>query len=277
MLAKLIVSAPDRAAAIARLRQALDEYAVLGVTTNLPLLRAIAAHPEFAAGATHTDFLTAAGLANASFDTLAPPPEIVIAAAIWDNQSPISNLQSAIKDPWRLIRDGVRLRYTIGHQEHVAVATRVAGRWRVEIGGEARLVAVVARQLDQLTLELDGQRIERFHIAHEGDALLIAWRGASFRLARAGALSVDALGGRVGRRHGHASLEAPMPGTVIKVLVAEGQQVASQQPLVVLEAMKMEHVVVAPYDGVVRRLPYRPGALVAKGAALVELDELDGA
>ena len=64
-----------------------------------------------------------------------------------------------------------------------------------------------------------------------------------------------------------------MPGTLIKVLVHEGQEVAAHQPLVILEAMKMEHVVVAPHDGVVRRLPFAAGALVAKGATLVELEE----
>ena len=64
-----------------------------------------------------------------------------------------------------------------------------------------------------------------------------------------------------------------MPGTLIKVLVDEGQSVVARQPLVVLEAMKMEHVVTAPYDGVVRKLLFRTGALVAKGAALVELEE----
>ena len=64
-----------------------------------------------------------------------------------------------------------------------------------------------------------------------------------------------------------------MPGTVIKVLTTEGQTVAAQQPLIVLEAMKMEHVVAAPYDGVVRKLLCSPGALVTKGATLIELDE----
>jgi len=65
-----------------------------------------------------------------------------------------------------------------------------------------------------------------------------------------------------------------MPGMLIKVLVNEGQSVVARQPLVVLEAMKMEHVVTAPYDGVVRKLPFHTGALVAKGAALVELEAI---
>jgi 3-methylcrotonyl-CoA carboxylase alpha subunit len=62
-----------------------------------------------------------------------------------------------------------------------------------------------------------------------------------------------------------------MPGTLVKLLVSEGEQVREGQPLVVLEAMKMEHTVVAPYAGRVRKLPYAQGVSVAGGAALVEL------
>jgi 3-methylcrotonyl-CoA carboxylase alpha subunit len=271
MLAKLIVGAPDRAAAIARLRRALDEYAVLGVTTNLPLLRAIAAHPDFAAGATRTDFLTASGLAEANFAPAALPAEVLIAAAIWDSQAAIDDPWYA--GPWRQLREGLRMRYIYGEQETVAVLSRAADGWRVAVGDVTWAVEIVAQQSIRLTLELDGRRIERFWVTGDRDSLLIAWRGMSFQMARVGALNVDSLGARVGRQHGHASLEAPMPGTVIKVLVEEGQVVAAQQPLLVLEAMKMEHVVVAPYDGVVRKLPFQPGALVAKAAVLAELDE----
>ncbi len=271
MLAKLIVAAPDRTAAIARLRRALEEYVVLGVTTNLPLLRAIAAHADFAAGATSTDFLGVAGLASASFDILDLPPEVLMAAAIWDNQS-------ITKDPWhsgswRLMGDGVRRRYVVDEAEYSVVVTRAADRWRVESAGATRIAAVVAQQANQITLEFGDQRIERFSIACDGAERLIAWRGANFRLAPAAGLSVDALGARATGPHGHASLVAPMPGTVIKVLAEEGRMVAAQQPLVVLEAMKMEHIVVAPYDGMVQKLFFRPGALVAKGATLVELEE----
>ncbi|MDQ2997239.1 MAG: acetyl-CoA carboxylase biotin carboxylase subunit [Chloroflexota bacterium] len=265
LLAKLIVAAPDRPSAIARLRRALDDYTVLGVTTNLPLLRAIAAHPDFAAAATRTDFLAAAGLANAAFDTLELPVEVLIALAIWDRQSPSA-------DPWRVHQDGMRLRYTFGRNEHIVSATRAADRWRVQVGDVGQVVAIIARQPDLLTLEFDDQRIERFRVARDGDALLIGWRSTSYVLERAVALNIDALAGHVNRSQGSASLEAPMPGTLIKVLVNEGQSVVARQPLVVLEAMKMEHVVTAPYDGVVRKLPFRTGALVAKGAALVELE-----
>jgi 3-methylcrotonyl-CoA carboxylase alpha subunit len=272
LLAKLIVSAPDRPTAIARLRSALDDYTVLGVTTNLPLLRAIAAHPDFAAGATHTDFLATAGLANATFDSPDLPVEVLIAMALWDLASPSSQLPAPFFDPWLLPHAGTRLRYTFSGTEHMVSATRVADRWRVQVGEAAHVIAIIARQPDLLVLELDGRRIERFRIARDGDAVLIGWRGVSYTLARVAALSLDALAGRASRPPGAASLAAPMPGTLIKVLVDEGQSVAARQPLVVLEAMKMEHVVTAPYAGVVRKLLFRTGALVAKGAALVELE-----
>jgi 3-methylcrotonyl-CoA carboxylase alpha subunit len=272
MLAKLIVSAPDRPAAIARLRRALDEYAVLGVTTNLPLLRAIAAHPSFADGATTTDFLADTGLASARFESEDVPAEVIAAAALADLDTVA--VEPWQVGPWRLMRAGMRLRYLAGEREHTALLTRAGERWRAEVRDREFVVAPVARQPGQLTLEFDGQAIERFAIAADGGDWLIAWRGASYRLARAAGLSVDELGAAAGGKHGHASLVAPMPGTVIKVLAAEGQAVEERQPLVVLEAMKMEHVVVAPYAGVVQRLRFPVGALVAKGAVLVELDEV---
>jgi 3-methylcrotonyl-CoA carboxylase alpha subunit len=278
LIAKLIVHAPDRAAALARLRGALDDYAVLGVTTNLPLLRAIAAHPDFAAGATHTDFLATSGLAGARFEPAVTPPEALIAAAIFDIQALYGGSSVAAPDPWsagpwRLMQDGLHLRYSSLQTDYPLLVSRVADRWRITIGETSSVVGMVAMRPGQLVLEFDGARIERFAILRDGPDRLVGWRGQSFRLARASALDVDSAGGRSGGASGHASLAAPMPGTVIKVLVEQGQAVAARQPLVVLEAMKMEHIVAAPYDGVVRRLLCAPGALVAKGAALVELDE----
>ena len=283
MLAKLIVWAGDRPAAIDRLRRALDEYAALGVTTNLPLLRAIAAHPDFAAGATRTDFLTVTGLAEASFETSEVPAEVLVAAAIDDRRRATDGQGFAGGDPWsagpwRLIRDGARLRYTSGEREHTVTLSEARDGWRATIGESTYNAEVISRQASALTLRFDSESdqpssIERFHVARDGQERLIAWRGKSYRLARAGALSVDELGAKLTGPHGHASLEAPMPGTVVKLLAQEGQEVAAQQPLVVLEAMKMEHVVVAPYDGVVQKLRCAIGALVAKGATLVELEE----
>jgi len=280
MLSKLIVYAPDRPAAIARLRRALDDYIALGVTTNLPLLRAIAWHPAFVAGTTHTGFLAENGLTAATYEAAEPPPEVLTAAALFDAARTPSAAGGASAPgpvgPWRLLRNGMLLRYLFGEAEYPVSISQTADGWHVDCGSTTADVAIIAWQPDRLTLAYCGQdarRIERFGIVREGADRLIGWRGGSFRLRRAAPLHVDSLSGRAGRLQGHASMEAPMPGTVIKVLVEAGQTVAAHQPLVVLEAMKMEHVVAAPYDGVVRRLPYAAGALVAKGATLVEFEE----
>jgi 3-methylcrotonyl-CoA carboxylase alpha subunit len=116
------------------------------------------------------------------------------------------------------------------------------------------------------------ERVEHFRLARDGGRLLVLWRGLEYELLLPTSLGVVAVGARAGRAGGHSGLAAPMPGSVVKVLVREGQAVAAHQPLVVLEAMKMEHIVAAPHDGVVRRLHVAAGALVARGAALVELE-----
>jgi acetyl/propionyl-CoA carboxylase alpha subunit len=85
--------------------------------------------------------------------------------------------------------------------------------------------------------------------------------------------AADAQAADTGGAHASRELVAPMPGTVIKVLVADGDTVSARQPLVVLEAMKMETPVVAPYDGTVERVHVEEGARVAGGALLVELEE----
>ena len=281
MLAKLIVSAADRAAAIGRLRQVLADYAVLGVTTNLPLLQAIAAHPAFANGATTTDFLQEHGLQGANFEEATVPMEVLMAAALANEGRPTTDPWSW--GSWRLAGER-RRHFRTGETEYTVSMLAEGDVWRVTVAETIYTAQVIAFQHNQLTVHLsptDAQSsvvhrrpssIERFWLAHDGNAQLIGWRGRQFRLERVGPLSVDALGhGSV--RSGHASLNAPMPGTVIKVLVEEGQEVTARQPLLVLEAMKMEHVVAAPYDGIVQRLLCAPGALVTKGTTLVELEE----
>jgi 3-methylcrotonyl-CoA carboxylase alpha subunit len=288
MLAKLIVSAPDRPAAIDRLGRALDEYAVLGVTTNLPLLRAIAEHPVFAAGATFTDFLATTGLSSASFEPDTVPSEVLMAAAIVDGDRARGLHTAAVTDPWvagawRHLGEGLRLHYTAAHVDHTVILARKDDSWRATVGDQTLAAETVAHQAGALTLRIADVtlpasdspviRTERFHLASQAAERLVAWRGQTYTLARAGALSLETLGGQSSGTHGHAGLEAPMPGTIVKVLVQEGQQVDAHQPLVVLEAMKMEHIVAAPYDGTVERIFFAPGVLVAKGATLIELDE----
>jgi 3-methylcrotonyl-CoA carboxylase alpha subunit len=276
MIAKLIVSGADRAAAIDRLRRALDDYAILGLTTNLPLLRAIAVNPAFVAGDTHTGFLAEQHI-HAAPPAVAPP-EVLAAAAVWELGEPErvspSLKPSPFENRWRAGGVETPLSFTFGKETHRLRARRSGAGWCIEhVGGQIEARAL-ARCESELVLTLDGTQ-ERFRIARDapGD-LLLGWRGVAYRLARPAPLSADSLG-RIGHGHDGASLSAPMPGTLIKVLVSVGQAVAEGQPLLVLEAMKMEHTVVAPYAGTVRRLPFVAGSSVAGGADLIELEPDD--
>ncbi len=271
MLAKLIVHAPTRDAAIARLKRALDDYAVLGVTTNIPLLQAIAAHESFRAGDTTTDFLETHAISDALRRRESPPPAVLIGAALHD----MTHAPSDAADPWaRVWRVGggeLRREYRAGDESFVIYAARNGSdSWTIHMGDQSYKARLMARRDHLLTIDVN-QALHRIHVARDDGAALVGHHGRFYRLVRAGALSVDALGAAAEGLTGHMSLTAPMPGTIIKVLVRPGDRVAENQPLLVMEAMKMEHTIIAPHAGTVDAVPYDAGALVAGGATLIEL------
>jgi acetyl/propionyl-CoA carboxylase alpha subunit len=178
LIAKLIAAGDTREEAFDRLGRALQETEIAGVTTNLPFLRWLVAHPLVRAGRATTAFLS-------ENPPLSEPPAAA-PAEVWS-------------EPWRL-----------------------------------NLPPAPSRP------------------APDVDA---------------------ASGGQGGGGHEQAELVAPMPGTVIRVLVEPGARVAARQPLVVLEAMKMETPLVSPYAATVRAVHVSEGDRVAGGAVLVELDE----
>ncbi len=273
MLAKLIVFGETRAAAIDRLRRALDDFAVLGLTTNLPLLRAIAAHPAYGAGETHTGFL-----GDHPLDTAAPaklPTAVLIAAAFIELAPTAGQPYDPFATHWRANGGALPLRFAADGTTYALTMRSGSDGWTFQFDGHQHNAQRMTVSPSELTIRL-GDQIERFRTARdETGALLISWRGHAYRLTRPAPLSADSAT-RVGGGHDAASLTAPMPGTLVRVLVSEGESVREGQPLLVLEAMKMEHTVVAPYAGTVRRLPFAQGGSVAGGVILIEL-EAEGA
>jgi 3-methylcrotonyl-CoA carboxylase alpha subunit len=285
MLAKLIVVAEDRPAAIERLRAALDAFAVLGVATNTRLLRAIADNADFQAGNATTAFLETHDM-SAATQPIAVSPGVLAAAALWETlAAPKASENGRPFNPWS--RAGMngsagggvrRFRYHAGADDHVVTVTSAAGGsgyiFTVDDAPFAENKPVSARldsHTNQLTLSVGGGQ-ENYYLARRGYDVLVSAHGTSYTLARARPLTVESAAQHGDATSGAQSLVAPMAGTIIKVNVAEGDAVAAQQTLVVLGAMKMEHAIVAPYAGHVRSVRYAAGDVVPGGEVLVELE-----
>jgi 3-methylcrotonyl-CoA carboxylase alpha subunit len=269
MLAKLVVYAPDRTSAVRRLRRALRDYAVLGVPTNLPLLRRVADHPAFAAGETTVRFLEEHRLTDAPPEPPVPREAVLLAAA--GELSRGASAAPFAAGPWRNL-GAVRLRYRAGERENEVEAERSgSGRLRLRLDDHEALVEPLFAENGRLHALVD-EKPAVAALAFDGLDVLVSIGGESYRLAKPPPPDVDGVGAG-GTSAPGASLTAPMPGTVVRVLVGEGDEVEEGQLLLVLEAMKMEQPVAAPHAGRVVSLPYGEGALVPGGVVLAEIEE----
>ena len=151
-----------------------------------------------------------------------------------------------------------------GDQREVQVRESRRGL-HVEVDG-ALLPADVEEIAPGTFLWREGDRFEAFHCVRDGDTIHLFWRGSVYRLVQ------EQEGGRASHRHVSGGLEVPMPGKVIAVKAAPGQQVRKGDEILVVEAMKMENAIRAPRDGTVKSVAARVGDMVGPGMVLVELE-----
>ncbi|MFF2697804.1 acetyl-CoA carboxylase biotin carboxylase subunit [Streptomyces cyaneofuscatus] len=245
MLSKVIAYGPDRATAIRKLRAALADTVILGVPTNAGFLRRLLAHPDVVSGNLDT------GLVEREAESLVPDgvPDEVYAAAAAVRREALAPRPDAggWTDPFS-VPSGWR---TGGVRAPLAFPLRVSGADPVTY--EAPVSATVTA--DRVTVELDGA-VGHFHrsgdwLGRDGDT----WHVQDHDPVEA---SLSGAG-----RSGADTLAAPMPGTVTVVKVAVGDEVEAGQSLLVVEAMKMEHVISAPHAGTVTELDVAAGATVA--------------
>jgi 3-methylcrotonyl-CoA carboxylase alpha subunit len=264
MLAKLIVSAPDRQAAVRRLRRALSDYEILGPSSNLPLLRRIAANSAFEAGETTTRFLVEYRLTEPQPPRPVPREALLLAAAAELHRGPAS-ADPFTAGPWRLLGA-----ITLDYDGYSVEAVRAGpAKFTITAEGEESIIEVLYYGDGHIRGLVDEEPVEAGIILH-ADEVIVSLRGEIYTLRKPTPPTVDEAGPGA---DASASLTAPMPGTVVRVLVEEGQEVEEGQLLLVLEAMKMEQPVSAPHAGVVESLPFDEGSLVPGGAVLVELQE----
>ena len=284
MIAKLVVWDVDRDAALARMWQALADYRIVGVSTNVAFLSRLVVCPAFADADLDT------GLIERSREFLFPahsePPRnvffVAAVAGLLREQAAALSRASHSGDPWSpwSSHDGWRLniqsRRTLTYRSgeavfEVAVDYEVDG-WRLTLAGESVLargrVLESGRFAGQLAVELDDRRLVASVVAvneKQEQKRYVFLHGSNYLILRDDPLHLVEAGGT----HG-GGLTAPMPGKVVALLAAVGQQVEKGAPLLILEAMKMEHTITAPKNGIVKAFCYAAGDQVADGAELVD-------
>jgi 3-methylcrotonyl-CoA carboxylase alpha subunit len=244
MIAKLIVWGADRKQALARMAQALAQYQIVGLASNIAFLKRLVEGQAFSSADLDT------GLIERNHDTLfpaAPPaPDSALTLAA---QALLDAEQAHSTEPWAQA-NGWRMNQTYTRKlsfadEHASYDINVT------YGPDGRQFST-------------GDQAARGTVLREGDTFHVFSNGAHYQLtwndpmAHAGETEVE--GGR---------LTAPMPGKVVAVLATKGQEVKKGAALVIMEAMKMEHTIAAPHDGVIDDILYNVGDQVADGAPLL--------
>ncbi len=276
MIAKIIVHDTDRPAAVRRLVRALEVLEVTGPASNRDFLLRLARDPVFAEGRIDTGYIERE-LGPAS---PAPADERALALAAFAElhaqQQATALRQSRTADPyspwsradgWRLNQDSHQmLVYTDGAASHALTVHYRAGGIELEIDGRRRMLRGAPQDGPRYSVLLDGEHIDGTVVAMAACRHVFT-QGAHHTLELHDVpmqeIDVEAHGGGV---------TAPMPGKVIAVLVKAGTAVEKGTPLVILEAMKMEHTLLAPARGKVNEIRYAVGDQVAEGDALIEFE-----
>ena len=233
MLAKIIAHGPDRAAALDRLEAALDRTLVLGLTTNLRFLRWLVRQPAVRDGAVRID----------SLERIWPPDDWATRAAV-PEKAWLAAARALAPDGW-------------------------LGGWR--LNGPSRIR--VAAEDQERAVAVDGEPLEsEIALAHGVAHLDVAGRSVPFRLAPAPDVDRAARAAASHAGGGQVEIVAPMPGSILAIHGAVGRAVDAADPIVTLEAMKMEHAVPSPIAGSIAELRVRPGDQVARGDVLAVVE-----
>ncbi|RNE94550.1 acetyl-CoA carboxylase biotin carboxylase subunit [Marichromatium sp. AB32] len=281
MIAKLIVHDRDRERALARLRQALEGFVVVGVSTNLGLLGRLAAHPAFAAAQLDTGFIEQHRDALLAAPT-APDCRMLAAATLHqllgvereararaaDSSDPHSPWHAT--SGWRLNTDCHRTLHFIDPlraETLTVVAHYRDDGFRLETPRETLAVDGQLGAEGHIRLRVDGVQSEA-RVLQDGAELTVAMAGETRTLVIHNPLAAG-----MDDAHEENRLVAPMPGIVVAVHVRPGERVDEGDALLVLEAMKMETVIRAGAAGVVETVHYGEGDQVAEGSELVVIGE----
>jgi 3-methylcrotonyl-CoA carboxylase alpha subunit len=267
MIAKLIVWDETRERALARMRGALAETRIVGVANNVAFLGRLVSCPAFAAADLDTalierqqQFLFPAQHEPARKVWLAATVATLVREGSGAGSSPWETI-----DGWRLGGRAQRnLKFRAGDSEKTILISYLSSGWQMQLDGEDSTVTGRVLESGALQLTIDTARRE-LTVIGSGDDQYVFIDGECHVLSR-----IDPLQGAATAAAGPAGLASPMPGRVIALLAEAGAQVAKGTPLLLLEAMKIEHTIVAPGAGTIRAFRVAAGEQVAEGVELVD-------
>jgi 3-methylcrotonyl-CoA carboxylase alpha subunit len=266
MIAKLVTWGVDRNVAVVQMAQALSAYQIVGLSTNLAFLKRLVESQPFASAALET------GLIERHRDELFPSPQPVPLRLIGLAVASLllSEPGKPNHDPWSQT-SGWRLNALLHRQLDFADDTQAypltlvyePNGWCLRHGAESAMLTIMKHRAEQITISV-GKETIKGTVVREGDAFHVFADDRhivlQYRDPLTHAEQIEAEDGR---------LTAPMPGKIVAVLAGNGGTVQKGTPLLIMEAMKMEHTIVAPADGEVQQLLYAVGDQVAEGAQLL--------
>ena len=270
MIAKVIVHGPDRDAALAALRQVLSDTLVVGSVTNLQFLAALARHTDFNRGDVDT------GLIARDLEALTSSPELtdkvmLLASVLALDLAPDTSTETEASDPWTHYCGwrhwGVESRLVTlqVNGDTLQQRVRIEGANKFALDNEAPVFKIAALKDYYYVITKDGKN-SRLRGMKTGSNVTVISDETTFSFELPDPLaSADSL------ENSADTVVAPMPGSVIQLSIQSGAKVAEGDPLLTLEAMKMEYVLVAPRDGTVAELLVSKGDQVQDGALLVVL------
>jgi 3-methylcrotonyl-CoA carboxylase alpha subunit len=272
MIAKLIVWGSDRITAIARLQEALGDFVALGLQTNRDFLSRLVGSSEYIAADIDTGFVDRTVGRLLSSDRPVRFALIALATAALLRREEMSTRADPV-DPfspwtktsgWRTNAEYVRTLYWRSlHQDIEAKLTYSRAGYLLQAGRDSGLISILEDRENHFVLLVNSERIagqvysqdECFAVVAEGEQVTLQW--------------IDPVSVASQAEHAEGNLSAPMPGKIVAVLVSNGQIVAKGAPLVTMEAMKMEHTIVAVENGSVDEVLFNVGDQVDEGALLL--------
>jgi geranyl-CoA carboxylase alpha subunit len=255
MLAKIIAHGHNRHTAIRKLDRALAQLQFVGMRNNAAFLRRVLIHEEHIAGNISTQFLDDYAELMGVEENI---PHIALIAASLAKSNGASRWRNNPNRP-------IQHHFAVGEQSFELALLAQSNNYQVSIGGMEHHVSLHSIGANLYRLIVDGHQ-QQVSVFQNGDDWWIHMLKGTYRLQWINPLPLPTV--RVAEQ---GSLRAPMPGQVISIHVKEGQEVAAGDLLLIIEAMKMEHRIEAPYDGTIERIHYNVGEIVQEEAILLAL------